>query len=381
MRKWRLMEAVSSATGADGGAGGGSAPAPAAPSRPASVHDRLKSFLSPPENDTPPGGVARVESEATSAADVGSEGAPPVEEPVPGNPDQAEATGDAEQSGDAQDEDWQPSSFEELAEALGWDIEKLMDLQGKVKIDGKEGTAKLRDLFKSYQLDGHINQKLATLDTDRKALMADRAKFDSERADKLLRMDAGLQTLERSLLSEFQSVDWQKLAAEDPAAYNAKLVAFQQRNVQLQDIANQINAEKQQHQAQQMESMKAWLAEQKKLLQAKVPEWADDTVRAKDKAEILKYLDGYGITGEEFEAINDHRHALVVRDAWKWHQLQASKPTVLNKVRAAPKLLKPGSQQSKAAQQSLATNKDRERLRQTGKVADATKLLKSRLFG
>lgn len=79
--------------------------------------------------------------------------------------------------------------------------------------------------------------------------------------------------------------------------------------------------------------------------------------------------------------MQDHRHALVVRDAWKWHQLQASKPAVLNKVRAAPKLLKPGSPQSKAAQQSLATNKDRDRLKQTGRVSDAAKLLKSRIFG
>lgn len=377
MRKWRLMEAVSAA-GADGGASGG----PAAASPPASVHDRLKSFLTP-SADEPSGGIARVESEAASAADEGSEGAPPAREPVPKAEaeDQAEGAGDAEQSGDAQGEEWQPSTLEELAESLGWESDKLLNLPAKVKIDGKDGTASLRDLVKSYQLDGHINQKLASVDTDRKALMADREKFNGERADKLLKLDAGLQTLERSLLQEFQSVDWQKIAAEDPAAYNAKLVAFQQRNAHLQDIAAQVNTEKQQFQAQQMESMKAWLAEQRTLLQAKVPEWADDTARSKDKAEILKYLGNYGITAEEFEAIGDHRHALVVRDAWKWHQLQQSKPAVLNKVRVAPKLLKPGTPQSKAAAASLASNKDRERLKQTGKVSDATKLLKSRLFG
>lgn len=375
MLKWRLMEAVAS-SGADGGAVG--APAPAA-----SVHDRLKSFLNPSAEESPTGGVARVDSEAASVADEGNDGAQPAKEPVPKvkAEDQAEDAGDGEESGDAQSDDWQPSTLEELAEALGWDSDKLLNLSGKVKIDGKEGTASLRDLVKSYQLDGHINQKLATLDTDRKALMADREKFNAERADKLLKLDAGLQTLNRALMAEFQSVDWQKLAAEDPNSYNAKVVQFQQRNAQLQDIAAQLQAEKQQHQAQLAEATQKWLADQRKLLQAKVPEWSDETVRTKDKAEILKYLQGHGITAEEFEGMQDHRHALVVRDAWKWHQLQASKPAVLNKVRAAPKLLKPGSPQSKAAQQSLATNKDRDRLKQTGRVSDAAKLLKSRIFG
>lgn len=285
------------------------------------------------------------------------------------------------ESDDAQSEDWQPTTLEELAEGLGWDSEKLFGLPAKTKIDGKEGTATLRDLVKSYQLDGHLHQKLSALDTDRKALLADREKFNSERADKLLKLDAGVKTLERLMYQEFQSVDWQKLASESPDAYNSKLVQFQQRNAELQGIAGQIAQEQQAQQAQQTEAAKAYLAEQKKLLDAKVPEWADESVRAKDKAEILSYLDSVGITKEEFEAVVDHRHALVIRDAWKWHQLQKQKTTTMNKVKAAPKLLKPGSQQSKDVVARIAMTKGRDRLRQTGKVADAVPLVKRALFG
>jgi hypothetical protein len=361
------------------------APQAAQPAAPApSVHERLKSFLSEPASpasDSPSqdGGAApQVHSKATS-----DEGSAPPERQVPeaevSAEDQVEDSGDV-QSDDAQDEPWQPSSFEEIGESLGWDNDKLLSLPVKVKIDGKEGTATVRDLLKSYQLDSHINQKLESVDTDRKALMAEREKFTTERADKLLKMDAGLQTLERALLSEFQSVDWQKLAQEDPAAYNASLVAFQQRNAQLQDIANHIAQEKQQHQLHQQEQFTAYLAEQKKLLQAKIPEWADESVRNKDKAEIVSYLGTHGISKEEFEAVTDHRHALVVRDALKWHQLQKSKPAVLNKVKAAPKLLKPGTKQSKDVVTKLATNRERETLRQSGKVRDAVPTLKRLLF-
>ena len=352
--------------------------APAAAPAQASVHDRMKAFL---------GGSAEPQGQPKATASAPEGAADSVASEDRQVPDKADAASDHVdasadvQSDDAQSEDWQPSTLKELSEALGWDEDKLFNLPASVKIDGKEGTATLRDLVKSYQLDGHINQKLASLDTDRKAFMAEREKFQAERADKLLKMDAGLKTLERALVGEFQSVDWQKLAAEDPAAYNASLVSFQQRNAQLQDIAAQIQQEQSQYQTQIAEAQKQWLEDQRKMLQAKVPEWADETRRAKDKAEILSYLGELGISKEEFEAIGDHRHALVVRDAWKWHQLQKSKPAVLNKVKAAPKLLKPGTQQSKDATSRLALNKDRERLRQTGKVTDAVPALRRIMFG
>jgi hypothetical protein len=71
----------------------------------------------------------------------------------------------------------------------------------------------------------------------------------------------------------------------------------------------------------------------------------------------------------------------VVRDAVAWRKLQKSKPALLNKVKAAPKLLKPGSTQSRAAKDAVADQSDRARLRQTGKVRDAVPALKRRLFG
>ncbi len=348
-----------------------------------SVHDRMKAFLG---GSGPQANAADVQGQPKAnspTSDEGVENVAPEDKQVPAADkaaDQADNSVDV-QSDDAQSEDWQPSSLEELAEALGWDEEKLLGLAGKVKIDGKEGTATLRDLKKSYQLDGHINQKLATLDTERKALIAKQEEFQRERADKLLKMDASLKTLERAMMGEFQSVDWQKLAAEDPAAYNAQLVGFQQRNAMLQDIAGQISAESQQHQSQIQEAQKKWLEDQRSMLLAKVPEWSDEGRRAKDKAEILQYLDSVGFTKEEFEAVGDHRLVLVVRDAQKWHQLQKSKPAVQNKVKAAPKLLRPGTQQSKDAVNRLAMDKDRARLRQSGRMQDAVPALRRMMFG
>lgn len=369
-----------SAEAADVSAQANAAPAPAGGG---STQDRLKSFLTASDGVAP-----QVQSKAASAPNAsdqerGGEGESALAggEPVPSQEDREESPEDG-QSGDAQSEEWQPSTLDELAEALGWDADRALGLDASIKIDGKDGKAKLRDLIKSYQLDGHHHQRLEALNNDRKSFEGERQKFTQERADKLLRMDAGLKTLERSLQGEFASVNWQQLAAENPNEYNARLVQFQQRNAHYQDIAQQIATEQQQFQQQAAAQAEARLTEERKLAMAKIPEWSDEKVRAGEKAEIIGYLSGLGLNGEEaFQSIEDHRHLLVVRDAWQWQKLQKSKPAVLNKVRVAPKLLKPGSQQSKAASALHADGKDRARLKQTGRVSDAATLLKSRLFG
>jgi hypothetical protein len=363
--------------------------APAAP--PATVHDRLKAVLSH-QSEAPEGADETADPEVSSGG-VAPAAKKPVAKAVPNeqvegdealadSADQPEVAGDDdEQSDDAQSEEAQPRSLKELADAIGWDIDRMSDLELPVKIDGKEGTARLRDLVKSYQLDGHINQKLASFDADRKAFDAKRQESERVVADRLLKLDAGVKTLERALMGEFSGIDWQKLQAENPLDFNARYVGYQHRYAEMQDIANQIAQEQQKFQAEQQAKAKERFQEEFKLLQAKVPEWSDSVKRAKEKADTVEYLKAHGISQQEYESITDHRHLLVVRDAFRWNQLQKSKPTTLNKVKAAPKLLKPGTTQSRAAKDALADVNDRAKLRQTGKVRDAVPALKRRLFG
>jgi hypothetical protein len=354
-------------------------PAPAAPQQQQaqpSVHERLKAFLAPSEPAQPEKAEPKQVAPKVSSEQEGAE----AQQTEPAEADEAAVEQEAEQAeaveGDADTEETPLSTLNELAERTGLEVDDLLDLEVPTKIDGKEGKARLRDLVKSYQLDGHLNQKLASFDTDRKAFQAERQTYEREKAEKFLRMDAGLQTLGKLLEGEFASVDWQKLQAENPLEFNKQYVAYQQRYAAIQDVAAQIAQEQQKAQVDQQAAAKAYLDEQKKLLQAKIPEWADDSKRSKVKADIVDYLKGHGISQDEFESIPDHRHILVIRDALKWHQLQKSKPTALNKVKAAPKLLKPGTQQSRAAQNNVALAKSRDALKQTGKVRDAANVFK-----
>jgi len=338
-----------------------------------SVHDRLKSSLfGSPEPGKPKPQVARAETESKA-------------EPTEAEPEQEEQPVEAqdEPEDDAQPEETEaePETLEELAERLGWDLDKVLSLKTKTKIDGKEGTQLLRDLVKSYQLEGHLNQKLMTHAEERKAFETERHNFFQTSQHKLQQLDTGVKIAQKLLEGDFSQVNWQELQDQDPVAFAQRFAGFQQRKAQIDHVANLLAQEHQQSQQQAAAQTQAYLAEQMRLLESKVPEWSSDAGRTKSLGEMAPvFTSAYGISAEELGNVSDHRMLLVARDAWQWQKLQKAKPAIVNKVKSAPKLLKPGAPQSRAAQEGLLLKQERDRLRKSGKVSDAKAPLKRLLF-
>lgn len=347
-----------------------------------SVHDRLKASLfggeEPKAEPKPTPGQVAVpkEKEAVVAKDeTDSEEAEAAEEAAP---EKDEPTEDAQTD---EETEAKYESLSDLAEALGWDLDKVLDLEASTKIDGKEGKARLRDLLKSYQLEGHLNQKLMAHADEKKAFETERQTFLQQHQHKLQQLDVGLKVAQKMLEGEFSQVDWQNLQNTDPLAFNQQYVAFQQRQAQLNHIADVLGQERTKAQQQAAQQQQSYLQDQMKLMETKIPEWADAKVRERDIADMAVVMNQtYGVTEQELKNLTDHREILIARDAWRWQKLQKSKPVMLNKVKAAPKLLKPGTTQSRAAQEGLMLKQERDKLRKSGKVSDAKAPLKRLLF-
>lgn len=354
----------------------------AAPAAPANPIATIKAFLNP-QAGPPNADATEGEAETSGIAPADSQ-APETDAAPPKEPATRKDEGDEEEideaettEGDEPPEDLQLSSLNDLADATGLELEKLMDLTLPVKVDGKEGTANLRDLLRSYQLDSHLSKKLDAFDSDRKSFESKRAEAEKATRERVEALDKGLAVLSQALEGEFASVDWTKLQNENPAEFNALYVRYQQRFAAMQQIAGQLEAAQKQQKADLEARAKSWLEEQDTLLKAKMPEWSDDKRRTQDRAAIVDYLKGYGISKEEVDSIQDHRVQLVLRDAWRWAELQKQKPTQLKKVKTAPKLLKPGSKQSRESREVVAKKEAQQRLARTGKVRDAVPLLKN----
>lgn len=333
-----------------------------------SVHDRIKAAISEPQPTVAPNLGEAQETVAPQEA-VAEQDAQEVEGQTEGEPTE-----------DAQEEEAEANfqSVDELIEALGWEQDKLLGLEAKVKIDGKESTARLRDLIKSYQLEGHLNQKLMTHAEEKKAFETERQTFQQTTHQKMQQMDAALQVATRMLEGEYANVNWQELQATDRVEFNQKVLEYQQRQQALNHLAGIIGQERQKTEQQAAAQQAAYRDEQLKLLESKVPEWSTQAARQKAMAEMGPlFKEVYGIEPEELANVVDHRQLLMARDALQWQKLQKGKPTLTAKVKQTPKLLKPGTQQSKAANSSLQFQSARADLRKSGgKPSFAAKAIK-----
>lgn len=364
-----IRHAFREAAMADGGEPGGASEA--APAAKAPVQDRIKAFLFPQESGEAEGDAEADGAEAEAPAQAKQQ---PKETPKP----QVKQAPDPESDTEADTNDIDFTSVTELAERTGLPLDRILDLSVPARIDGKEAKATIREMLKSYQLDGVLNSKLAAHASEVQTWKQQQAEYQAQVQQNMQRLDAGLQVAQRALQGEFNSIDWDALQQSDPAQFAQTLLGFQQRQAMLGQIADQIGQERAQETKRQQEQQAAWLQEQQRMLEAKLPEWADKTAREKAMKEIVEVLGSeVGFSAEEIGRLSDHRDFVVANMALQWLKLQKSKATVMNKVRAAPPLLKPGAAKSAGAATAEAATAARAQLRKSGKVADLAKVLRT----
>ncbi len=251
----------------------------------------------------------------------------------------------------------------DLANYLGYDAEKLDvndsgELVFKTKIDGKDGQATLNELVKNHQLDGHLTNKNMEVAELKKQL---NTQIESSQAEKT-RLGERLQQAEdlttvvyQSLLSEYETVDWNELRQDDPGEYSARQTDFQARKNQIAEQYQNIQTQKEETQTASLKvSDERLLSERAKLVTAMG--WTDTDKSKKEIVDLSAYATSQGgFSQAEFNSIPDHRYIVALSKAAKYDSLQKENPRITNKVKKAPKLVKPGTPRSKASDKDKVT--------------------------
>jgi hypothetical protein len=301
-------------------------------------------------------------------------------EPTPpeGGQPAAKATEEvSEPEGDAQNVDYE--TLDQLAEATGLPLEKILNLKTKANVDGQESTVPLSEILKSYQLSKHVNDKSQELANQRKAFEADREKQVTEIKQRLIEAQALSQDLEQSLMAEHNSIDWTALRTTDPAEFAAKKQEFNERWNQIQGKKMRATAEAQKFQQEQHEKVKKHIETERAKWRDVVPEWKDDKRFEAERGEIVSYLRGQGISDEDISSLYDSRQIKIIRNAMLYEKSSKAATIAQKKVALLPKVLKPGTQTTKS---DSRTEKDKElstRLRKSGRLEDAAALIESRM--
>ena len=319
-------------------------PADSAPS----VEERLAAVLSSPEeSDTP-------EPEADDQPDEGDE----VVE------DEGEAdTPDAEEAedGQAEDEEGEADTEEESDDDSG-DDDKSEQL---VEIDGEQLT--LEEVKLGYLRQSDYTRKTQAVAEQRKAAEEERQYYASTLNSILTSVGADIQ--------RFEGVDWERAAVENPEQYRQAKQAYEQSLQLFNGVRQQTEDFVARTKQAQEQALAAQAKESVAILKTTIPGWNNELY-----AQIGEYAQKeLGFKPDEFNNIADHR---AIQSIWKAMQYdRGRKVATEKKVKVAPTrtLSDKKAAEAKIVHNRKQNQKQRERLRETGKVDDAVALLANRL--
>jgi len=276
-----------------------------------------------------------------------------------------------------------------LADYLGIDEEKLVqDDDGNwlynSTIDGEEKPVSIKELAKSFQLQGHVNNKSIALETERKEFQEQRTKVAEELKERVSGIDAMSKFIEQEIVSDYQSIDWDRLRQESPSEWAALRQEYSERAQKIQKVKALGDQEKQriseEFKANQAQSMNAHLvAESEKMIMAN-PTWVDNEVLSKDMGVLKDFVKAeYGFTDEDTNLVTDHRLIGLIQDAHKFRA--GTKAAEGKKEVVVPKFQKSNATKVKANQLAKARKVKAKRaaVKASGSTQDVANLLIDRM--
>ena len=239
----------------------------------------------------------------------------------------------------------------------------------KVKASGEEVEVELDELIKGYQQGTDYTKKSQALAEQRKAIEAERGHLEYVKQERQAYAQK-LQALDSFLTQQNQGVDLDVLKETDPIGYAVAVAEQNQREKQLAVVRNEQQRIAQQQQAEQQATLQNHLRQESEKLVSLIPELATPQGDAVRK-QIRDYAKSVGWSDQELSSVYDSRAVHTLYKAMKYEQLQKSKPELNKKLQSAPRMMRSGT--STPPTKSSQDKQVMQRLRDTGKVADAAK--------
>lgn len=238
----------------------------------------------------------------------------------------------------------------------------------EIDYDGAKYTvpAKLKDAF-LRQADytrktQEVAQARAAVDQERQAV----ARLAQE-AQVFVGQYAAIQQIDQKI-AEFQKVDWQKLATEDPWQ-NLQMRQSWTELVQARQLAQQgLEQARVQAQQKQMAAMQQAIQAGHELLSKDIPNWGAEMQKA-----LMDVAQSVGYREDELANIADPRAVKLLHKAYLYDQSQKEQRVAEKQVRQVPpKVVRPTASSGPAPERNEALI----RLRKTGSDTDALAALK-----
>ena len=239
----------------------------------------------------------------------------------------------------------------------------------EVKVNGQTLNVTLDELLQGYQREADYTRGKQDLSLEKSRLDQTLQQSQTEINQKLAKLNELNNSAQSQLQAEYANIDFEKLYEDDPVEASKLEHKMRKRAENLQRIQYETQ------QAQNVELQKFIQGEQSKVLSL-VPEFNDPGKASKLKSDMKSYLTNVGYNNQEINTIYDSRQVLLIRDAVAYDKIRRANPKVKKKVLNAPKVMRSGTTKTNAEQVARLRNEKLNRLKKTGKVADAAKVFK-----
>jgi len=299
-----------------------------------------------------------------------TEGAQPTEE------EESQPEEEDESFEEESEEESEEEGEEESEETEGEEEEELY----AVTVNGEEVAVSLDELLSGYSRQSDYTRKTQEIAGDRKQMEALQQQYNSEvqqiQQERQQYMDALTNIIagQGSEIEKFANINWDELREQDPIEYVTTREQYREAQERIQSMQYQQAQTAQVQQAQINQARQEMLkVERGKLVEA-LPEW-DEPGTQKELANTLQtYAKTQGFTQEELTELIDHRSILVLLKAHKYDQLQKS-DVKSKKLKNKPRVIRAGTGTSAKKSDKSKRTAQMKRLKQSGRVDDASALL------
>lgn len=243
-----------------------------------------------------------------------------------------------------------------------------------VKINGEERQVNLEELTRGYSGQKYIQEGMAENAKARKEIEALAQQATQER--QMLRQM--MQNLQQNGMPPMPEYPPEELRESDPLGYLEKEAEYRRAVDKRQQWERQIQAVNQRDAEQKAQQHNANMQHQIVRLAEWMPEFADPEKRASLVQDITtKAKKHYKLTDEQMSVVESAEEILILNDALKWRELQASKSKATKKAEGARPVVKPAAKRAVIAGKKSAQAKAKANMQKTGSVDDVAKFLLS----
>jgi len=292
----------------------------------------------------------------------------PKDEVVSPEDEVVEAAGEPEGEGSEETEEEGAEETEEgpPAEVEGGEAVEMVDMGDGTQVP-------LEELVKGSLRQADYTRKTQELAEQRKALEQEKQALMAQHAQAGAQLHELTEQLQRELKAAEESIDLDKLRAEDPAEYSAKLLDLQRKK----ELENAARAQQEAlYQQQRYEIVMRERAALESSNEA-FKENFDDTY-----SELTKWVtspEGGGLPPEMWDQVYDHRAVLLAHKAMQ-HDNATRKvaPKVARKLAKTPKVVRPGQHVDARQTRTEEYEKAMTAARKSGTLDDLAKAFQER---